>query len=130
MYALMSCLLLCGLGLGTVVRTLPTAGGGRPNWFFCKRAVVASMEWALAGLGVAAETTPTLASYAAAVQTSLAEPSPPRTPCIDWLTAVASSGEQVCHAESCMSHRGAFVFAVNVTLGGHRPSILGNAAST
>ncbi|CAK9057246.1 unnamed protein product [Durusdinium trenchii] len=51
MYALMSCLLLCGLGLGTVVRTLPTAGGGRPNWFFCKRAVVASMEWALAGLG-------------------------------------------------------------------------------
>eukprot|EP00435_Cladocopium_sp_Y103_P054655 s202_g17.t2 len=79
-----ACLLLNALGLGKIVQTVAAPGGGRPNWFFCKRQVLERMHPALAELGFSDDSIPSLATYTAAVTASLGKPRPPRAPIIAW----------------------------------------------
>lgn len=76
--------------------TLRTPGGGRPNWFFVKRPVLAEMHPTLAALGIGADTTPSVSTYTEAVLRSLAKPKPARAPAVDWSEALPDAGVQDC----------------------------------
>ena len=77
-----ACLGLQALKLGSVERSVATAGGGRPVWFFAKRPVSDPMRGVLACLGITRDSTPSLAAYAAAVAADASKPV--RAPDMDW----------------------------------------------
>ena len=81
------------IGLGKVVKTKSTAGGGRPNWFFVKRPVQGSMSLALRAFGIHEGSTPSLRAYADSI---LSDNDPPlRAPIVDWDGFVAADASQM-----------------------------------
>ena len=81
------------IGLGKVVKTKSTAGGGRPNWFFVKRPVQGSMSLALRAFGIHEGSTPSLRAYSDSI---LSDNDPPlRAPIVDWDGFVAADASQM-----------------------------------
>ena len=80
---MLACLSLQAMGLGMVLRTAKTVGGGRANWFFVKRIHDHSMTEAWGWLGVTADSTPSLTAYIASLSTDTALP--PRASDPQWL---------------------------------------------
>ena len=73
--AFVASFLLQALGLGTVVLTVPSSGGGRPSWFFLKKIVPPQMHSALASVGISPDTIPSLQAYSDSVAACTHAPS-------------------------------------------------------
>ena len=77
-----ACVVLQELGVGLMLRSVPTPGGGRPAWFFTKRPPTACQHVVLKFLGFHDDSTPSLEAYAASIAADALLPA--RAPKPDW----------------------------------------------